>query len=57
MLAVPQRTGVAKDRADSVEKHCGSKELRALDEATLTQYYWGLAMKVVADTLKVFFDK
>ena len=57
MLAVPQRTGVANHREDSAEKHCRSKQLRALDDAAMTQYYWGLATKVVADELKVFFDK
>ena len=57
MLAVPQRTGVANHREDSAEKRFRSKQLRALDEAAMTQYYWGLATKVVADALKVFFDK
>ena len=57
MLAVPQRTGVATDREDSAEKPCRSKQLRALDEAATTRYYWGLATKVFADTLHVIFDK
>jgi hypothetical protein len=58
MLAVPQRTGVAANREDSAEKLYRSKQLRALDEATTTRYYWGLATKAVAERLlKVFFDK
>ncbi len=49
MLAVPQRTGVAKDREGSAVNLYRSKMLRGLDEATLTQYYWGLATKRVAE--------
>ncbi len=58
MLAVPQQTGVAEHNEDSAGKRSRSKKLRALDVAILTQYYWGLATKRVADELlQVFFDK
>ncbi len=49
MLAVPQRSGVAKVCAGAVEKCYRDKMLRGLDEAAMTRYYWGLATKVVAD--------